>query len=84
MTQRLIVAVIVALAALYALWRWMPGAWRRPLAARAAALARRGGLVDAPRAERLAAALAKTPGCGGGGGACDRCGACPGAAPRSR
>ena len=29
MTQQIVVALIVALAAVYAVWRWMPGSWRR-------------------------------------------------------
>jgi len=29
MTQQIVVALIVALAAIYAVWRWMPGSWRR-------------------------------------------------------
>jgi hypothetical protein len=72
MTQQIVVALIVALAAVYAAWRWMPGAWRRTLAARIAAGSQRAGLVDAQRARRLAASLARTSGCG----ACDSCGAC--------
>lgn len=31
MTQTLVVALIVALAALYVLWRYMPQKWRNPL-----------------------------------------------------
>jgi hypothetical protein len=73
MTQHIVVALIVALAAIYALWRWMPGAWRRTLAASLAARSQRAGLVDAQRAARLAAALGNAPSCGG---ACDRCGGC--------
>lgn len=70
MVQDLIVAVIVAAALLYALWYWMPKAWRHRVAHRLAAGSRRAGLVDADRAERLASALAKDTGCG----ACQQCG----------
>ncbi|VTU34939.1 DUF6587 family protein [Variovorax sp. PBL-E5] len=80
MTQEIVVALIVALAALYAVWRWMPAPWRRAAAAGLAAGSQRAGLVDAQRAEALAASLAKSSGCG----ACDSCGACtPKSAPSS-
>jgi hypothetical protein len=72
MTQHIIVALIVTLAAVYAVWHWMPGAWRRALAVKLAAGSRRAGLVDARRAEQLAASLAKTSGCG----SCGDCGGC--------
>ncbi|MBU1361954.1 MAG: hypothetical protein KKC79_06835 [Gammaproteobacteria bacterium] len=72
MTQQIIVGFIVAFAAAYAAWRWMPGTWRRAAAARLAAGSRRAGLVDAKRADELAASLAKTSGCG----SCDSCGSC--------
>jgi hypothetical protein len=72
MTQEIIVALIVALAAAYAVWRWMPGSWRRAAAARLAAASQGAGLVDAERARQLAASLAKSSGCG----SCDSCGAC--------
>ncbi len=72
MVQNLIVLLIVAVAALYAVWRWMPAAWRRGAARRMAAGSQRAGLVDAQQAERLAASLAKTSGCG----ACDSCDGC--------
>jgi len=72
MAQQLIVALIVALAALYAVWRWMPARWRRAAAGRLAHGSHRAGLVDAQRAEELAAKLAKSSGCG----SCDSCGAC--------
>lgn len=72
MTQQIIVALIVALAAVYAVWRWMPANWRRAAAAGVAAGSRRAGLVDAERAGRLEASLAKTSGCG----SCDTCGSC--------
>ena len=72
MLQQIIVFAIVAFAAVYALWRWMPGGWRRAAAGKLAAGSQRAGLVDAERADRLAASLAKTSGCGD----CDSCGAC--------
>ena len=72
MTQEFLVGLIVALAALYAVWRWMPGSWRRAAAGRVAAGSHRAGLVDAERAERLAASLGKASGCG----SCDSCGSC--------
>ena len=72
MAQNLIVGLIVALAAVYAVWRWMPAGWRRSAATKLAAGSHRAGLVDAQRADALAASLAKTSGCG----ACDSCGSC--------
>jgi hypothetical protein len=72
MTQQIIVGAIVALAALYAIWRWMPAAWRRSAAGRLATGARRAGWVDAGRANALAATLSKSSGCG----ACESCGSC--------
>ena len=72
MTQQIIVGLIVALAAVYAVWRWMPAGWRRSAAAKLAAGSHRAGLVDAQRADALAASLGKSSGCG----ACDSCGAC--------
>ncbi|KWT97176.1 MULTISPECIES: DUF6587 family protein [unclassified Variovorax] len=72
MTQQIIVGLIVALAAFHAVWRWMPAGWRRAAAARLASGSQRAGLVDAQRAQQLAASLAKTSGCG----SCDSCGNC--------
>ena len=72
MTQQLIVGLIVAVAAFYAVWRWMPAGWRRSAARKLAAGSQRAGLVDEARASALAASLAKSSGCG----ACDTCGAC--------
>ncbi|WP_260602492.1 DUF6587 family protein [Variovorax sp. MHTC-1] len=83
MTQQIIVGLIVALAAIYAVWRWMPAGWRRAAAARLASGTQRAGLVDAERARQLADSLAKSSGCG----SCDSCGSCgttksgPAAAP---
>lgn len=76
MLQQLMVTVIVALAVVYAAWRWMPAAWRRAVAQRLARGSQRAGLIDGQQAERMAASLAKTSGCG----ACDSCGQC---APRA-
>lgn len=77
MAQQIIVGLIVALAAIYAAWRWMPAAWRRAAASQLAAGSHRAGLVDAERARRLEATIAKSSGCG----SCDSCGAC---APKDR
>ena len=72
MTQQISVGLIVACAAIYAVWRWMPAAWRRSAATKLAAGTHRAGLVDAQRADALAASLAKTSGCG----SCDSRGSC--------
>jgi hypothetical protein len=72
MAQQLIVGLIVAAAAFYAVWRWMPAGWRRSAARKLAAGTHRAGLVDQERADQLAASLAKTSGCG----SCDSCGSC--------
>jgi len=72
MTQQIIVGLIVALAAVYAVWRWMPAGWRRAAAARVASGTHRAGLVDAERARQMADSLAKSSGCG----SCDSCGSC--------
>ena len=69
MLEHVIVALIVAVAALSLAWRWMPAGWRRALAAKLAAGTHRAGLVDAERAEQMAATMAKKSGCG----ACDSC-----------
>ena len=69
MLEHVIVALIVALAALSLAWRWMPAAWRRAAAGKLAAGTHRAGLVDAERAEEMAATMAKKAGCG----ACDSC-----------
>ncbi|VWX56313.1 conserved hypothetical protein [Burkholderiales bacterium 8X] len=72
MIENLVVGLIVAGAACYAVWRWMPAAWRRGAAALFARGSARVGLLDAERAQRLQTALSKSSGCG----ACDSCGAC--------
>ncbi|MDQ7975102.1 MAG: hypothetical protein REJ24_21170 [Rhodocyclaceae bacterium] len=77
MWQNVIVFLIVAGAALYAAWRWMPAGWRRGAARQVAAGSQRAGLVDAQQAQKLAASLARTSGCG----SCDSCGSC--ATPRT-
>ena len=77
MTQQLIVGLIVAAAAFYAVWRWMPAGWRRGAAQKLAAGTHRAGWVDEERAKELAASLARTSGCG----SCDSCGSCAPKAP---
>jgi hypothetical protein len=77
MTQQLIVGLIVAAAAFYAVWRWMPAGWRRGAAQKLAAGTHRAGWVDEDRAKELAASLARTSGCG----SCDSCGSCAPKAP---
>ena len=77
MAQQLIVGLIVAAAAFYAVWRWMPAGWRRGAAQTLAAGTHRAGWVDEERARELAASLAKTSGCG----SCDSCGSCAPKAP---
>ena len=77
MTQQLIVGLIVAAAAFYAVWRWMPAGWRRGAAQKLAAGTQRAGLIDEERAKERAASLAETSGCG----PCDSCGSCAPKAP---
>ena len=67
--QEVIVALIGTVAVLYLAWRYMPAAWRRALAGKMATGGQRAGLVDAQGAQKLAATLAKSSGCG----ACDSC-----------
>jgi hypothetical protein len=67
--QETIVALIVAIAVVYLAWRWMPTPWRRAVATRLAAGGQRAGLVNEQGAEKLAASLGKSTGCG----ACDSC-----------
>ncbi len=80
MGQQIIVGLIVALAAVYAVWRWMPAGWRRTAAGKVAAGSHRAGLVDAQRADALAASLAKSSGCG----SCDSCGSCGSGAGKTK
>jgi len=78
MGQEIAVAIVVAIAALYAVWYWMPGRWRQRLAAQLAGTGRRLGLRQAS-AERVAQAVGEAPGCS----SCESCGSCatPGNGP---
>ncbi len=69
--QGVIVAMIVAFATVYASIKFMPGAWRRSLAARAASLVARWGVSEA-NARRVEAKLSS----GGACGSCETCKAC--------
>jgi len=69
--QGVIVAMVVAFAMIYASIKFMPGAWRRSLAARAASLVARWGASEV-NARRVEAKLAS----GGACGSCDSCKAC--------
>jgi hypothetical protein len=64
--QEFVVGAIVVLAALYAVAKFMPMAWRRKLVYRLS----RGGQ------SRLAKVIDSTGSCGGGGSSCDTCGTC--------
>lgn len=66
MIQQAVVGMIVVLAALYALVKFMPAAWRRKLVYK---LSHRGQA-------KLARVVDSTGSCGGGGSACDTCGTC--------
>ena len=82
MFQSVIVALIVAAAALYCLWLFLPAGWRRALAARLARQAGDAGL-DSGKVQALQARLERAPGCGD----CASCRGCapsngPGAPPR--
>ena len=67
MTQQVVVGIIVLLAALYAVVKFMPAAWRRRLVHK---LSRRGQ-------GKLAKMVDSTGSCGGGGSSsCDTCGSC--------
>jgi hypothetical protein len=72
MLQNLIVFLIVVAAALYALWRWLPLAWRLGVTRRLAAVAQRAGLIDAQRAQRLSTTLARSSDCA----SCSQCTGC--------
>ncbi len=61
---------IVALAAICAVWHWMPSDWRRSAAVKWAAGSQRIGWVDAQGADQLVASLGKACGCA----ACGKCG----------
>lgn len=69
--QEVAVFVIVALAALYAAWKVMPGAWRARLAQPVLGWARRRGWLSDPAAAVLARRLNA-----GLCGSCDDCGGC--------
>jgi hypothetical protein len=69
--QALVVYFVVAIAALYVGWRFMPAALRWGLAARIGALARRRGLAR-ERVVWLEAKLNQGAACG----SCDSCNAC--------
>lgn len=71
MLQSAIVAMIVACAMIYAAIRFMPAAWRRLVAARAAALVARWGMSEG-YARRVEARLAS----GGACGSCETCKEC--------
>lgn len=71
MLQSAVVAMIVACAMVYAAIRFMPAAWRRLVAARAAALVARSGMPEG-YARRVEAGLAS----GGACGSCETCKAC--------
>lgn len=73
MVQSLIVSLIVAAAALYCAWIFMPAALRRAIAARLARQASRSGL-DAATARALQSRLERTSACG-------ECASCKGCAP---
>jgi len=78
MLQHLLVFLIVLIAALYALWRWLPQPWRRGAGRRLAGRAQSAGLINARQATRLSAALTRPSGCG----ACSQCGGgCQGGQP---
>ena len=71
MMQGLVVAMIVAFATVYASIKFMPAAYRRALAARAASLVARWGMSKI-NARRVEAKLAS----GGACGSCETCKAC--------
>ncbi len=70
-TELVIVYSIVAAAALYALWRFVPGL-KKQLAPRIAHILRALHLISPQRELTLAAKLGAASGCG----SCDTCGAC--------
>lgn len=76
--QLVIVYGIVAVAALYALWRFVPGL-KKQLAPKLAVGLNRAGLLSPEKAEQLQSKLSA----GGGCGSCDTCGACAPKKPKS-
>lgn len=71
MLQQSIVGLIVLGAFAWAVWYWMPAAWRHRLASALGQGGRRLGLKDAGAA-RITRAVADAPGCT----SCDSCGSC--------
>jgi hypothetical protein len=69
--QLAIVYGVVAIAAIYALWRFVPGL-KKALAPKLATGLNRSGLISDDKAVQLATSLSKSAGCG----SCDSCGAC--------
>ena len=69
--QDLIVALIVAVATLYALWRLAPAGWRRGAARGLANVATRNG-ASADTARKIEQRVGTTGGCG----SCDDCKGC--------
>lgn len=69
--QLVIVYCIVAIATLYALWRFVPGL-KKQLAPKLATGLNRAGLLSPEKAEQLQTKLSAGSGCG----SCDTCGAC--------
>ena len=73
MIQSVVVALIVAAAALYSVWLFLPAPWRLALAARVARQAGHAGLGSG-KVQALQARLARAPGCAD-------CASCRGCAP---
>jgi hypothetical protein len=74
-----IVYTLVGGAALYALWRFVPGL-KKLLAPKLASCLRRAGVISEERAAQLTLKLGKAGGCG----SCDSCGACAPKDPRAK
>ena len=62
--QQTVVAIIVLLAALYAVWRWLPAQLKRRAAHGIASSSERLGVTDAEGAQKLQQALQAPSGCG--------------------
>jgi hypothetical protein len=77
--QLVIVYGIVTIAALYALWRFVPGL-KKTLAPKLATGLNRVGVISDAEAARLSTTLAKASGCG----SCDACGSCGPKDPRAK
>ena len=67
--QEAVVALVVVLAAAYAVWHWLPGRLKRRAAGAIAEGSQRLGVTDAAGAQKLSATLAAPSGCG----ACAQC-----------